>query len=350
MKNRKLFGTLLAFLLILGICMPLSFATSYDQVASSSDMTAVEEVGLEGMKPIESKDVENGTYKVEMESSSSMFKIADAELNVTKDGMTVAMTLNSTSYPYLFAGTAKEAAALNDVSKYIAPEKDAEGRYVFTVPVKALDEGFACAAFSKNKEKWYDRTLLVRAGSLPQGAVKVELPDYEALEKEAQQKRIEKLKDEKSESVKGVKIDLPDGSYNIKVDLEGGTGRASVTSPTTLTVIHGHAYATVQWSSPNYDYMIGDGEKSKPQNIKEGSNSSFLIPVLKFDEPMKVIADTTAMSKPHEIEYKLTFHKDTIKKYPSTLWIYMILTLLVILGGVFMVYKFWTSDWGTKKR
>ena len=34
-------------------------------------------------------------------------------------------------------------------------------------PVEALDKGIPCAAFSKNKEIWYDRTLVFRADSLP---------------------------------------------------------------------------------------------------------------------------------------------------------------------------------------
>ncbi len=346
MKNRKLFGTLLAFLLMIGICIPVCFATSYDQVASSSDMTTVEEVGVEGMEPIGAKDVENGTYDVEMESSSSMFKIAKAELNVTDDAMTVEMTLNSTAYPYLYAGTAKEAAALNDVTKYIAPEEDADGHYVFTVPVNALDEGFSCAAFSKNKEKWYDRTLLVKAQSLPEGVVKVALPDYEALEEAAKQKRVEELKEERNLNglkTKGAEIDKPNGTYSIEVDLAGGTGKASITSPTTLMVMDGRAYATIQWSSPNYDYMIVEGEKLEPQNVEEGSNSSFLVPILKFDEPMTVIADTTAMSKPHEIEYQLTFHRDSVKRYGNTLWWAATAMLLVIGAGGYGFYRFWTK-------
>lgn len=121
--------------------LTLSFAEGYDQVASKSDMTTVETVGVEGMTPIAPKDVENGTYEVEMESSSSMFKIEKAVLEVTDDAMNVTMTLSGTAYPYLFAGTAKEAAALNDETKYIAPT-EADGKYSFTVPVANLDEGF----------------------------------------------------------------------------------------------------------------------------------------------------------------------------------------------------------------
>ena len=42
-------------------------------------------------------------------------------------------------------------------------------------------------------------------------------------------------------------------------------------------------------------------------------NSEFELPVSQFDQPMDVIGDTVAMSKPHEVEYTLTFHSDTMK-------------------------------------
>ena len=74
----------------------------------------------------------------------------------------------------------------------------------------------------------------------------------------------------------GMDIDKEDGEYSIQVDLEGGSGKASVTSPTILTVKDGHAYAQIQWSSSNYDYMIVDGEKYLPTN-EEGMNSVFEI-------------------------------------------------------------------------
>ncbi len=199
---------------------------------------------------------------------------------------------------------------------------------------------------------WYDRNLLVRADSLPQDAVNVKLPDYEELEKAAQDKRIAAMQKEQEEKLAAIAapVDLHDGSYTIEVDMTGGTGRASITSPTTLTVIDGKAYATVLWSSPNYDYMIVGGEKIEPRNVKEGSNSSFLIPIEKFDEPFKVIGDTTAMSTPHEIEYELTFHQDTVKKYSTKSWLLMIASLLIVLAGVFCFYWFWHTDFGRKKR
>ena len=106
-------------------------------------------------------------------------------------------------------------------------------------------------------------------------------------------------------------LDKEDGEYSIQVDLEGGSGKASVTSPTLITVQEGSVTAHIQWSSSNYDYMIVDGEKYLPVNEK-GGNSEFEIPVLAMDEAMPVIADTTAMGTPHEINYTLTFYSDSI--------------------------------------
>lgn len=96
-------------------------------------------------------------------------------------------------------------------------------------------------------------------------------------------------------------------TYTISVTLEGGTGRATVESPAKLRCDEtGKCWATIVWSSPNFDYMKVDGEKY--ELISEpGANSTFEIPVSAFNEPLAVIADTVAMSEPHEVEYTLTF-------------------------------------------
>ena len=96
------------------------------------------------------------------------------------------------------------------------------------------------------------------------------------------------------------------------VELEGGTGKAAITSPAEMTVKDGTACARIQWSSEYYDYMIVNDEKYLPVN--EDGNSVFEIPVYVYDRKMEVIADTTAMSVPHEITYTLTFQKETIEK------------------------------------
>ena len=90
-------------------------------------------------------------------------------------------------------------------------------------------------------------------------------------------------------------------SYDIDITMEGGSGKACIISPVTITETAGEITAKLVWSSPNYDYMIVDGVKY--DNETPGENSTFTIPVNSLDEPLTVIGDTVAMSTPHEIEY-----------------------------------------------
>ena len=106
-------------------------------------------------------------------------------------------------------------------------------------------------------------------------------------------------------------LQLADGNYTVEVSMEGGSGRATIESPTALSVEDGQAVAQITWSSNHYDYMIVGGEKYLPVSTDE--HSVFEIPVEVFDEGMDVIGDTTAMSTPHEVEYTLTFTSDSIK-------------------------------------
>ncbi len=94
----------------------------------------------------------------------------------------------------------------------------------------------------------------------------------------------------------------PDGEYTASVSLEGGSGKAYIESPCRVTIKNGKTTADLIWSSPNYDYMIVDGNTYYPVN-SEG-NSEFVIPV-RLDEDMEISADTTAMSTPHLIDYTL---------------------------------------------
>ena len=136
-------------------------------------------------------------------------------------------------------------------------------------------------------------------------------------------------------------LDKEDGEYSIQVDLEGGSGKASVTSPTLITVKGGEVTANIQWSSSNYDYMIVDGEKYLPVN-DEGTNSEFQIPVSVMDEAMPVIADTTAMGTPHEINYTLTFYSDSIgskSQMPQEAAKRVVaVALVIIVGGGILNY------------
>ena len=191
----------------------------------------------------------------------------------------------------------------------------------------------------------------------------MELPDYEALKQAAKEKRIAALREEskreaeeaETEGADGQEtgegqspagaalIEMEDGEYAIEVEVKGGTGRTTVSSPAGLTVRDGYAYARIEWSSSSYDYMLVGGKKYLP--LYEEGYSTFEIPITVFNEPMEVIADTTAMSTPHEITYQLIFHGDGIMSKNQTpqaaarRMVYMVFAIVLVCAAVSYINK-----------
>ena len=245
------------------------------------------DVAQDGMVPVLADAIKDGVYGIKVDSSSSMFQITECELTVRDGAMSAVMTMSGTGYLKLYMGTGADAERAPDAD-FIPFAENADGKHTFKVPVEALDKGIDCSAFSKKREKWYDRVLVFRADSLP----------------------AEAFADGKVAAAESLKLE--DGSYTVAVRLEGGSGRASVETPAALRIEDGKAFATIIWSSSNYDYMKVGGEKFDLVNTE--GNSSFEIPVSAFDWKMPVIADTIAMSEPHEVEYTLVFDSTTIKR------------------------------------
>lgn len=262
-------------------------AESAGQVAAADETISPVQVVEEGMSPIYGEELKDGVYQVTVDSSSSMFHITDCELTVEDGRMEAVMTMSGTGYLMLYMGTGEEAVAAAETD-YISFEEDENGAHTFRIPVEALDAGIDCSAFSKSKEKWYDRVLVFRSDSLP----------------------AEAFAEERFATAES--LGLEDGSYTAEVVLEGGSGKAAVESPASLRVEDGKVYATIVWGSANYDYMIVNDEKYEWGGEEE--HSTFEIPVAGFDWRMPVVADTIAMSVPHEISYTLTFDSSTLTK------------------------------------
>lgn len=112
------------------------------------------------------------------------------------------------------------------------------------------------------------------------------------------------------QSTTGSETGFPDGDYMIDIELQGGSGRASIDSPTKLRIDHQKYFLTVTFHSPNYDYIISQEEKYLPVN--QTGNSSFEFPVKQIDGTVPIIADTVAMSTPHEIEYRLILNQESL--------------------------------------
>lgn len=262
-------------------------AGSTTEAATEHETAAQNEVGFEGMTEVGADALNMGNYYVSVDSSSSMFKIADCILHVSDDGMNADIIIDSKSYDALFMGTEDDAknAAEADLIKYT---ENKSGQSVFNVPVEALDKEIQCAALSAKKQEWYGRTLVFRADSLPDTA----------------------FREQRYATAKS--LGLKDGKYSIDVKLEGGSGKASISSPAEMTVKGGKATAVIEWSSDKYDKMVVNYLEYTPETAD--GHSKFEIPVSGFDYRMRVQAETTAMSEPHMIDYTIYFDSASIKE------------------------------------
>ena len=256
--------------------------------------------------------LENGVYMAEFHTDSSMFHVNEAcdgkgTLTVKDGEMVIHVSLTSKNIVNLYSGFAEDAQ--KDGAELLQPTVDtvtysdgiSEEVNGFDVPVPVLDEEFDLALLGK-KGKWYDH--------------KVSVTNPVPVTEDAQEDTKTNASEDAQTADAGVRGDassLNDGSYTVELDFAGGSGKAQILSPAIITAKNGKVTATVEWSSPNYDYMIVDGEKYLPVNTE--GNSVFEIPVAVFDEPITVIGDTVAMSKPHEVEYTITFHTESL--YPE---------------------------------
>lgn len=281
--KRALSGIVTASLVLslLAGCGASSTASSAASSAASS-----EAVSSVASSAAETAALTDGVYTAEFDTDSSMFHANEAcdgkgTLTVENGQMTFHVSLASTHIVNLYLGKASDAA--DHEADWLQPTTDtvtysdgtSEEVYGFDIPVTAVDTDFDLAILG-TKGKWYDHVVSVRNAVQQAGTAAP-----------------------------------ADGTYTCDVTLEGGSGRATVESPAALTVADGKMTATIVWSSPNYDYMLMDGEKYLPTNTE--GNSTFEIPVAALDTALDVTADTVAMSTPHEIEYTLTFDSASLK-------------------------------------
>lgn len=182
---------------------------------------------------------------------------------------------------------------------------------------------------------WMKLTGILTAALLVTGVTGISMTSY-AAESTEEQTDLASVDLAGPAEAQPMKVDMSDGTYKIDVVLGGGSGRATITSPATLVVKEGCAYAQIEWSSSHYDYMKVGETTYDP--INTDGNSVFELPVTVMDKPMDVIADTTAMSVPHEIEYTLTFASDSItsgkQAAPGQQIIYL---AVVVAAGVVVV-------------
>lgn len=265
-----------------------STETSTESTEATVETVTAEAAQTEAQLP-------DGVYTAEFSTDSSMFHVSEAcdgkgTLTVKDGVMTIHISLGSKKILNLYPGLAEDAA--KDGAVLLQPTTDTvtysdgmtEEVYGFDVPVPVIGEEFNLALIG-TKGKWYDHKVVV-SDPVAEGAA--DTFDLSAVE---------------------------DGSYTIELTMEGGSGRAGIQSPAQIMVADRAVTATLEWSSPNYDYMLVNGEKYLPVNTE--GNSVFEVPVEALDAPITMIGDTVAMSTPHEVEYTVTFHSDTLQSAES---------------------------------
>lgn len=276
-------------------------ATSAESTVATQESTVTLTESTEAAETVSTETTQNeaqlpdGVYTAEFSTDSSMFHVSEAcdgkgTLTVKDGVMTIHISLGSKKILNLYPGLAEDAA--KDGAVLLEPTTDtvtysdgmAEEVYGFDVPVPAIGEEFDLALIG-TKGKWYDHKVKV---SDPVAEGTADTFDLSTVE---------------------------DGTYTIELTTEGGSGRASIQSPAQLAIADGAATATLEWSSPNYDYMLVNGEKYLPVNTE--GNSVFEVPVEALDAPLTMIGDTVAMSTPHEVEYTVTFHSETLESAES---------------------------------
>jgi hypothetical protein len=101
-------------LLLLGISclisLPAAGVETQKKVADSSDMAKAVEIDTQGLEPVGAEQLNDGTFEVTVESSSSMFRIDHCLLTVKDGAMEADLAMGGTGYLYLYPGTGEEAA------------------------------------------------------------------------------------------------------------------------------------------------------------------------------------------------------------------------------------------------
>ena len=281
-------------------------------------------------------EAEDGTYKANVTSSSSMFKVTDCVLTSKNGKMTAKVTLSGTGYDYLYAGTSAKAAA--DSANWVKFVEE-NGKYTYIIPVDALDAEIPVAAHSKKNNKWYDRTLVFSStgvkkpgsngpangnnGNTNQGNNTSQntnfgtgTPSGNTGTNQTPDKESKYEADLNGGTARvNSATTLADGVYTPdKFSWSGGTGKVSI-SCTKITVTGGQAYATIVFSSGSYGYVKANGNTYYP--TATGSTSTFVIPV-ELNKNNTIIGMTTKMSTAHEISYSIFIYLSAAAKADGT--------------------------------
>lgn len=130
---------------------------------AAEQQPAAEQQADEKAAPGTTVTLADGTYDIEVETDSSMFRSQACKLEVKDGAYTAHLTLPGEGFSRLYFGSAEDATA--DEAIVYDYRLDDEGKYVFDLPVPALDEELSIAAYGQRRDTWYDHTIVFHAPS-----------------------------------------------------------------------------------------------------------------------------------------------------------------------------------------
>lgn len=223
--------------------------------------------------PVMGWQLKDGSYDGTVKGSSAFKNCDDCSITVSSGSIQVSFKLGDSSITQIYKGDPASAEA--DQGNVIQGTGGS-----FTMNVDALNWKQDIAVYENGE--WKDCSVTFRATGLKRSDM--------------------------------VSSEVKDGKYKVDVTLEGGSGRAHISSPAVVTARKGQLTARIKWSSEYYQYVQMGGVQFKKINKK--GNSRMDVPVV-LDQDISIQALTTAMSTPHLIDYTIHFDSSSLKKIKS---------------------------------
>ncbi len=237
--------------------------------------------------PGETGEIKDGsTYYTTAETGAAMFKVRRVVITAKDGKYEVTLTLNGTSYDYLYPGTGTQADAVDkslwSPAKVVSGTIDGETRdnwHTYTITVDELTNPLAVTSHSQKNNKWYDRSITL---------------DMDNLKRSAE-----------------------DGQYSVTA--ECGAAMFKIIDAK-LNVVNGTILATLTLGGTGYDYLYpGTGEEAAndkdnwaPFAVDENGKYTYTIPVSELDKPITI----SSHSLKNNIWYDrtVTFDASSLKK------------------------------------
>ena len=283
------------------------------------------------------RTAKDGSYQVTTECDAAMFRIIDAKLKIVNGQIMADITLSGQGYDYLYPGTGAQADAETDKANWAPFRVNEDGKYVYTIPISALDEFIPIGSHSSAKNQWFDRSVKFLSNSLvaiggtdptdpttpttptdPTDPTTPTTPTDPTTPTTPVTPTVPSEPDlDGSTTVVDNSTGLKDGTYTPDgFSFSGGTGKTRIVCDK-IIVKGGKSFAVIRFvsttGSPSaYKYVKASGGVYYPT-----ASGAFTIPVA-LNKNNRILGMTTKMTAAHEIEYSIFVQKKGADKATTT--------------------------------